>query len=309
VLRIGSATDNDIVIAGPDVEPYHAELVVEPDGFVEKRVGERVVRAEVVADDDPVAAPLLAAIAGGDDASRLVYADQLEQLGYAARAWVIRDPRAAEHANLETVAKLLAAGRGIAWPRPELDWSELARLTPFPTRLVGGDGGWASPIEHWFAYLLLRHGPELGPLLGVRWHAALVHDVQHAWWREPFYAAAALAALLAFAPPASRDALAAWHAGFARAMSGLAFEPCVFCQESPHDGDCPVRRAYALELRPNDRVLASVVRRVATTNPIVTTRAYRDLMDQCFACHHIAGHRPDCTWLHAALIVAAAETS
>jgi uncharacterized protein (TIGR02996 family) len=87
VVTVGRARDNDIVIVDPSIAKHHAQLEVSrATGPV--RFGEFTLVFEH--HHDPTETSLLAAIAGGDDPSRLVYADWLEQQGCARHAEMLR---------------------------------------------------------------------------------------------------------------------------------------------------------------------------------------------------------------------------
>jgi uncharacterized protein (TIGR02996 family) len=155
-IPIGSASDNLLVLEGAD--PRHARLVVR-DGkrivvdlesargtFVNRKrlaapsllgdgdevgIGAYTLRAllvdaepyEPLHERDAVERDLLAAIAAGDDASRLVYADWLESAGDLARAEFLRiqhalDAMSPDAAGFERTGdrlRELAAGIDIAW--------------------------------------------------------------------------------------------------------------------------------------------------------------------------------------------------
>lgn len=86
-FTIGRTRGHDIVLEAPELAEQHLTLAAR-DAIGELRLGEYTLELEH--HHDALEAGLLAAIARGDDASRLVYADWLEERGQPAHAEFLR---------------------------------------------------------------------------------------------------------------------------------------------------------------------------------------------------------------------------
>jgi uncharacterized protein (TIGR02996 family) len=130
-IAIGRAPGNDLVLADPTVSARHCLLTVEDGGWIIDDLGSergtringrRIARPEVLGEHDriyigafvleleevdggigPIEAGLLEGIARGDDDSRTIYADWLEERGELVRAEFLRVQQTIVDAPIDTL--------------------------------------------------------------------------------------------------------------------------------------------------------------------------------------------------------------